>query len=348
MNSADQDNASGSSTTKAANNAGAQQRPTAAAKAATPARSPSNTAAAGTARTLGRGGEISLDTQQQKQREVIDRLRLHLCSSFQTTLEPLELLQLFFEQLSTLLGISGVSFTPVVHAGMREKPSPSMVGKPAIHLFTYQLCTGETDIGELCCYSRKRVSGLNIEVLEVATSTLIYPMHNALLFQRTLALAETDSLTGLGNRQAMHKSLAKLVAAARRYERPLSLLMLDIDHFKKVNDTFGHSSGDAALFAVAEAIREVCRDTDSAFRFGGEEFLILLDNTDGIGAAVAAERLRKRIATLNEGDGVPTSLTASIGSAAWQEEESPSALIVRADQALYRAKSAGRNRSVAA
>ncbi|NNM12567.1 MAG: GGDEF domain-containing protein [Pseudomonadales bacterium] len=346
MKSADQDKASGSSPSKAESSAVAPQRPATTAKMSSPTRSPSTIAVAGAARA--RGGEISLDTQLQKQREVIDRLRLHLCSSFQTTLEPLELLQMFFEQLSTLLGISGVSFTPVVHAGVREKPGPSMIGKPAVHQFSYQLCTGETDIGELCCYSRKRVSGLNIEVLEVATSTLIYPMHNALLFQRTLALAETDSLTGLGNRQAMHKSLAKLVAAARRYERPLSLLMLDIDHFKKVNDTFGHSSGDAALFAVAEAIREVCRDTDSAFRFGGEEFLILLDNTDGIGAAVAAERLRKRIATLNEGDGVPTSLTASIGSAAWQEEESPSALIVRADQALYRAKSAGRNRSVAA
>lgn len=291
---------------------------------------------------------VEQSAQEIQQREVIDKLRLYLCSCLQTSLEPETLLQLFFDQLETLLGLAGVSFERSAQPGDNHPPAEILLGKRGVHQFNYQLSTGEHDVGELRCYSRKRISGFNIEVLEIATSTLIYPLHNALLFQRTLALAETDALTGLGNRQAMHKSLGKLVAAARRYQRPLSLLMLDIDHFKNVNDTFGHSAGDTVIVAVAQAIREVCRDTDSAFRFGGEEFLVLLDNTDGMGAAVAAERLRKRIAALNAGDGAPTNITASIGSAAWQEDESPSALIVRADAALYRAKSAGRNRAVAA
>lgn len=297
---------------------------------------------------LKQADELPTDPLKARHQALVDRVRLHLCSSLQTSLEPEQLLELFFSQLGDLLGIAGISFTAAETPGAVGSPGETLLGTRATHQFSYQLSTGEVDVGELCCYSRKRVSGLNIEVLEVATSTLIYPLHNALLYQRTLALAETDALTGLGNRQSMHKDLAKLVAAARRYDRPLSVLMIDIDHFKNINDDYGHSAGDNAIVAVANAIREVSRDTDSAFRFGGEEFLVLLDNTDGMGAAVAAERLRKRIASLNEGDGVPTAITASIGSAAWQDNESASALIVRADAALYRAKSAGRNRAVAA
>ncbi|NNL57745.1 MAG: GGDEF domain-containing protein [Pseudomonadales bacterium] len=285
-----------------------------------------------------------LGAAQNQQREVVNQLRLLLCSTLQTSLDVEELLRLFFNQLEPLLGISGLEFT----SSSQWRKRQFSLGKAAIHSFSYQLSTGDQEVGELCCYSRKRVSGLNIEVLEAAAGTLVYPLHNALLFQQTLACAEADCLTGLGNRQALQKTLPTMVAAAKRYQRPLSILMLDIDHFKRINDEFGHSAGDQVIVAVADAIRDVARDSDIAYRFGGEEYLLILDNTDGIGAAVAAERLRKRIESLSPHEHVPGPITVSIGSAAWSADESPSALIVRADAALYRAKAAGRNRSVAA
>jgi len=285
-----------------------------------------------------------LSPAQNQQREVINQLRLLLCSTLQTSLDAEQLLRLFFNQLEQLLGIAGLEFSSSRQWGKRQ----FSLGKAAIHSFNYQLSTGDKEVGELTCYSRKRISGLNIEVLEAAAGTLVYPLHNALLFQQTLACAEADCLTGLGNRQALQKTLPTMIAGARRYKRPLSILMLDIDHFKQVNDDFGHSAGDQVIIAVANAIREVARESDIAYRFGGEEYLLILDNTDGVGAAVAAERLRKRIESLSPGDNVPSPITVSIGSAAWSGDESPSGLIVRADNALYRAKAAGRNRSVAA
>jgi two-component system cell cycle response regulator len=159
----------------------------------------------------------------------------------------------------------------------------------------------------------------------------------------------TDSLTGIGNRRRMTAQISAELERARRFGHPLSLLMIDIDHFKRVNDSFGHDAGDRAIVAVAMALSVDLRASDSAARFGGEEFVVLMPETPLNMACDVAERLRRSIASLRlEGDdGRPVTLTVSIGAAmagARGQAETPSALLSRADRALYQAKAEGRNR----
>lgn len=159
----------------------------------------------------------------------------------------------------------------------------------------------------------------------------------------------TDALTGIGNRRRMTAQILAELERARRFGHPLSLLMIDIDHFKQVNDTFGHDAGDRAIVAVALALSVDLRACDSVARFGGEEFVVLMPETGQDMACDVAERLRQSIASLClEGDdGSPIALTVSIGAAMARDAgpaETPSALLSRADRALYRAKAAGRNR----
>jgi two-component system, cell cycle response regulator len=173
--------------------------------------------------------------------------------------------------------------------------------------------------------------------------------------------ALTDPLTGLVNRRQLDSRLADLFALARRHGRSLACLMVDVDHFKRVNDTYGHSAGDAVLREVANRLRAQCRGVDVVARYGGEEFTVLLPETDGPGALVAAERIRAAIEAepvlawrsvkgpLQPGmpatEAVTIPLTASLGVAALVPAmDRPEALYAAADAALYRAKESGRNR----
>jgi diguanylate cyclase (GGDEF)-like protein len=160
-------------------------------------------------------------------------------------------------------------------------------------------------------------------------------------------LSTRDSLTGLINYREFHRQLTEEVERSRRYGRPFSLLMLDIDHFKTINDTYGHLAGDKALRALAALIRGEVRPTDLVARYGGEEFVLVLSETAGPGALTLAERLRVRVAghaiALTADQTI--SLTVSIGLASYPEDkDSVQKLVSAADQALYVAKSGGRNR----
>ncbi len=138
--------------------------------------------------------------------------------------------------------------------------------------------------------------------------------------------------------------LERLLAAARRTRRPLAVVLFDLDHFKAINDNFGHGVGDEALRATASATREMLRGSDHAARFGGEEFVLLLPETSADDAVIVAEKLRAQIAGL-EVEGLDREVTASFGVAAYPDDEvTAEGLIETADAALYRAKAAGRNR----
>jgi diguanylate cyclase (GGDEF)-like protein/PAS domain S-box-containing protein len=160
-------------------------------------------------------------------------------------------------------------------------------------------------------------------------------------------LSTTDALTGLFNRRFLDDTLRKELSRAQRYQRPLSILMLDVDHFKKFNDRHGHEMGDRVLKAVAAAMQATLRQQDFPCRYGGEEFLAILPDTPSGGAFDAAERLRLAICALSV-DGL--SVTASIGCASFPEitAQSPDELVEKADGALYEAKNQGRNRCVRA
>jgi diguanylate cyclase (GGDEF)-like protein len=200
-------------------------------------------------------------------------------------------------------------------------------------------------MGELAFERDRRFSEDELAQLESLLASLLYPMRNALLYRTAMLSALRDPLTGAGNRKAMDQSLAREIEIARRQNQPLSVLMLDIDHFKGINDTHGHATGDQVLRSVAEAIKDRLRNIDQVFRFGGEEFLIVLSNTGSESAAMVGERLRDAAQQLsyplNEG---PVKLTVSLGCSTLLPGESPDSLLHRADTALYAAKRHGRNR----
>jgi len=159
-------------------------------------------------------------------------------------------------------------------------------------------------------------------------------------------LARTDTLTALANRGHLMEALGTEMQRAARHERPLALLILDLDHFKEVNDRFGHPAGDAVLQATAGHIQAVLRATDLAARLGGEEFAVLLPETDLDGGAALAERIRARIEEqrFTSPDGTVFWVTASVGAAERREGMSLGELVQAADAAMYRSKDAGRNR----
>lgn len=155
-------------------------------------------------------------------------------------------------------------------------------------------------------------------------------------------MAHLDRLTGLYNRHGLDRVLREEAAMRKRFPRPLSVILLDVDHFKRVNDCFGHAIGDQVLEGVATALRAGVREVDAAGRWGGEEFLVVCRNTDLEGALVLAEKLRARIEAHSMPG--PGGVTASLGVAQNDLNEELHHLLARADLALYRAKEAGRNR----
>jgi diguanylate cyclase (GGDEF)-like protein len=165
---------------------------------------------------------------------------------------------------------------------------------------------------------------------------------------RTLAAAETraatDSLTGLANRRAVDETLARMVAQASRTKTPLAAVLMDLDHFKQVNDTYGHGAGDDLLAAMGEMLAATVRASDFVGRSGGEEFIALLPDTDREGARVAAEKLRAAVASV-EVQAVPRVTTASLGVAVMPDDAGDADVLLRmADRALYAAKAKGRDR----
>jgi two-component system, cell cycle response regulator len=169
--------------------------------------------------------------------------------------------------------------------------------------------------------------------------------------QMSIEMAITDALTGLHNRRYMESHLATLVEQASMREKPLAVLVLDIDYFKSVNDTYGHQAGDDVLREFAQRLKKSIRGIDLACRYGGEEFVVVMPETDMAIATMVAERLRRRIASepfAIEGGTGSVEVTISVGLAArFSAADCAASVLKRADQALYRAKRDGRNRVVA-
>ena len=180
--------------------------------------------------------------------------------------------------------------------------------------------------------------------LEIAVTKRTLELNK--LNQRLMELALIDPMLDVGNRRSMDEELVKICERARRYNRPYSIALTDVDNFKKYNDTYGHQMGDDALIKVAKALKTAVRSADSVYRYGGEEFLVILPEVGIEGAAIAGEHMRIAIEALQiehefAGNGI---LTASFGITE-ENTDFPSikAVIERADNALYKAKANGRN-----
>ena len=196
------------------------------------------------------------------------------------------------------------------------------------------------------CESEARWNQDNIAFLQSVADQIAVGVTNARLYARVQRQATTDGLTGLLNHRTGQEKLAEQLRLAERYQRSLAIMMIDVDHFKSINDNYGHPAGDAVLKAVARRIEKDCRDVDLPIRYGGEEFLLILPEVNMEGAMVVAERIRKNLSeeeVLFEGLDV-IKVTASLGIAAFPENaRSQQQLLDLADRALYLAKRMGRN-----
>ena len=186
----------------------------------------------------------------------------------------------------------------------------------------------------------------DLAVLRTLTSQATVAVDNVLLHEEARRLSVTDGMTGLANYRGFTVTVGKEIERAARFGRPLALLLLDLDHFKLVNDVWGHQRGDAVLVELAARVRAQVRDVDTPARYGGEEFVVVLPETDQAGAAQAAERICAAVRRRPFGDGSepPIDVTVSIGIAVFPDHGvSSTTLLRRADEALYAAKSGGRN-----
>jgi len=205
--------------------------------------------------------------------------------------------------------------------------------------------TGVVGLLSLWTSELPRFDERSIELVDAAAPYFALVLNHARRYGMARERAERDPLTRLRNRRAFDAALDGEAARFRRYVRPLSVLLVDLDHFKQINDTHGHEAGDAVLQLVARTLEHELRDNDLPARFGGEEFVVLLPETDRSHAQDAAERLRRAIEALDfSWQGRPIPIRASIGVASCPEcADSPHDLIRAADEALYEAKENGRN-----
>jgi diguanylate cyclase (GGDEF)-like protein len=236
----------------------------------------------------------------------------------------------------------------------REVSAPIYTRKVKVEdaksLLVLPLLSADEAIGTLTLIARaERRFGSDVrEMLAVIANQVAISLQNGFLYRKMETMATTDGLTGLTNHRTFQMRFEDLLQRAQRHNHKVALLLCDVDHFKKVNDTYGHPIGDEVLRRVAKVLQEVPRKIDVPARYGGEEFVVLLDNVDVVQAKAVAERIRIEIQkTVVETEKGPLSVTESIGVAAFPEDGRDRAtLIERADLALYHAKHTGRNRVV--
>jgi diguanylate cyclase (GGDEF)-like protein len=266
--------------------------------------------------------------------------RVRLAQALQMSLDPIEVLNLFYKHIQAVVSLSGILFK------FGNSNSDLKIGRECLHHCDYRLTTDEGYLGEIIFSRNKRFVEAELITLEFFLSSLIYPLRNAVRYQTAMRLALLDPLTLLGNRAALDTALHRELQMAERHHHELSLLMIDVDFFKKINDEYGHHRGDLVLCEIAKGIQSACRSSDITFRYGGEEFVVVLGKTDGDGAKIIAERIRQQIAEthiIHNGKTIGTTVSIGIATRHSNEKEHINDLFERADKALYIAKNSGRN-----
>ena len=270
-------------------------------------------------------------------------LIMELSGKLQTTLDLESLIELFAHVLEEQFHYDTLNYRSpdgetVLKYGRRA-------GK---HRLNYDLKILESGLGEIRVTRGRKFQQVEIEQIENLLAALLYPLRNALLYQTAIRSAFIDSLTGVKNRSAFDGNFCRDIDYSHRKDSELALIVLDLDLFKRINDNYGHIVGDNVLAQVAQSVEHTIRSSDALYRYGGEEFVIVLNGTDGAGALLLAERIRQNVQQMNIESIKDLPVTISLGVAVLRDHERADQLFKRADAALYRAKRKGRNRVVAA
>ena len=266
--------------------------------------------------------------------------RLRATSLLQTTLEVEKLIGMFFEELQSVINLTGVRYE---YSAYNIKLA---IGRQTRQTCQYQLSANGEFYGEITFCRSSRFGERELANIESLMDLLMYPLRNALQYRQAVQNALTDPLTGVNNRMAMDANLNRDIELSKRYNSKLSVLMIDIDNFKDINDTYGHLQGDDILKQVANIIMDLIRNSDVCYRYGGEEFLVLLNKTDLDQALFVAERIREKIENANFLNKQKTGITVSIGAAKYEINMNKDAFIEMADKSLYSAKNNGRNQTM--
>ena len=258
-----------------------------------------------------------------------------LTQQLQRSLELITLLDTFAQYVRPYAAFCGLQ----LHSSLGVNEMTQSKGGRVANRFDIDV-EGE-HLGQLVYFSTAAFSEKLTSQLKQWHKILAYPLRNALTYNRVLRLATRDPLTGLNNRSDFNVNVDKKLEACRRQHRPFSLMLLDLDNFKQVNDRYGHQAGDQTLQEFAQILRQSTRGTDSVFRFGGDEFAILIDDNQYATNDVVAQRIIDAVS--NSAIMVRYGVTTSIGYTLARARDTSMALFERADKALYQAKFSGRN-----
>jgi diguanylate cyclase (GGDEF)-like protein len=263
---------------------------------------------------------------------------LQLHQRLQGTLDTGTLINRFFSWLNEQQLVGGIEYT---HP---DENLALFVGAKKQHKAHYVLRLEQHYLGEITITGEKNFTEQDLFTQEQSIGVLVHYLKNAIAHQALEKVAFHDSLTGVMNRTALDELLPKETKRAQRYGYNLSVLMIDIDHFKSINDCIGHIGGDIILKQVSQAIQSQLRNSDLPFRYGGDEFLLILPNTHLEGAHQAANQIMTSLnKAMSDTSDQEVSPKLSIGAASYQHGESHEELIRRVDIALYEAKNNGRN-----
>ena len=262
---------------------------------------------------------------------------IELLQKLQTSLDIEQIIDLFSANILDMVPHEGYQFE------LEELAISFLQGRESRHRVSYNLTINEEVLGTLTLFRNWKFKDREIEQLESVLPHLLHPLRNGLQYFQAVQFAYKDRLTGLHNRAALDMEAPHSIELAHRNDMNLSLMMIDIDHFKKINDTYGHLCGDQILSKVGHIVNDTIRTSDLAFRYGGEEIAILLPSADREGAHRMAERLRENIKAMGYCDESGLTVTVSIGIATLIPGDASEDLFTRADKALYEAKHCGRD-----
>jgi len=258
-----------------------------------------------------------------------------LAKQVQTTTDPEVLLRIFLKELEKHLPICTLHFHKNIRLFTEKQDLESVFS------LDQSLSVDDNCYGKLGYTFYQTLAPVQVVLLKQLSQLIIYPLFNALKHKNLQRLALKDNLTGLANRNNFELIFEESIDICLVQQTSFSLLIIDLDGFKKINDAFGHKTGDMVLSCFGSILQDCCRDQDRVFRFGGDEFTILLNDPKKSSIAKIANRIQKRVAKntyLNK-----FSLSCSIGSAHYQENDHSDLLFCRADKALYKAKERGKN-----